>query len=219
MSETPTNPAQAVRPDAASFFAPGSIADRVELQLGVLTQGVVDCMVLATGAYPGLTEGPPEQPNAIAKSRAQPTSSWQATRSAELRDAARLTEASARLISGFAKLRGQFSHDYTIRHSDRRAGAKTRQRNTTIVKRFSVPASEAVDAISADPRTAAELTRGLANVAQGLSMPTPAQRENRDETIVKLMRRLGRSQDEIDALLEARAAKAMGETPPPTQGT
>ena len=145
MSETATPDPKPAPPGASTFFAPGSIAERVELQLGVLTQGVVDCMILATGAFPNLTEGEPTEPNAFSKPPGPGTlSSWQAARSAELRDAARLTEASARLLTGFAKYRGQFSQDFTIRHNEKRKDAKDRLRNTTITRRFSVPEHAAV---------------------------------------------------------------------------
>ena len=49
--------------DPQSLFHPGTIAERVDFQLGLLTQGVANCMILATGAFPGLTEDPaPEAP-------------------------------------------------------------------------------------------------------------------------------------------------------------
>lgn len=146
MTESTTTPdPKPAPPDPSTFFAPGSIAERVELQLGVLTQGVVDCMILATGAFPNLTEGEPTEPNAFGKHPKLGTpSTWQAARSAELRDAARLTEASARLLTGFAKYRGQFAQDFTIRHNERRKDDKDRLRNTTITRRFSVPEREVV---------------------------------------------------------------------------
>ncbi len=144
MSETTTPDPKPAPPDQSTFFAPGSIAERVELQLGVLTQGVVDCMILATGAFPNLTEGEPAEPNVFKPPKLGTVSTWQAARSAELRDAARLTEASARLLIGFAKYRGQFAQDFTIRHNEKRKDAKDRLRNTTITRRFSVPERAAV---------------------------------------------------------------------------
>lgn len=167
MDQTPTKPTI----DAASFFTPGTIAERVELQFGVLTQGVVECMILATGAYPQLTEGADAAPNSANASRPVAALSYQAARSAELRDAARLSEASARLLAGFAKLRGQFSQDFTIRHSDRRRGTdkKSRQRNTTITQRFSVPQKHAVGEDNVDPKMTSDLARSLARAAESLA--------------------------------------------------
>ncbi len=179
--------------DPASFFTPGTIAERVELQFGVLTQGVVECMILATGAYPQLTEGMATEPNAFARPKAAPISSYQAARSAELRDAARLSEASARLLAGYAKLRGQFSQDFTIRHSDRRRGAdkKDRQRNTTITQRFSVPQRHGAGEDNVDPKTTSELTRGLAQIAESLAESKAAPAKGAESARDKLFRRYG----------------------------
>lgn len=177
--------------DPASFFTPGTIAERVELQLGVLTQGVVECMILATGAYPQLTEGADAAPNPFGRPKAAPASSYQAARSAELRDAARLSEASARLLTGFAKLRGQFSQDFTIRHSDRRRGTdrKNRQHNTTITHSFSVPQKHAVGEDNVDPKMTSQLTRGLAQAAESLSRSNPAISEIDRESVKDQLRR------------------------------
>ena len=177
--------------DPASFFTPGT-AERVELQLGVLTQGVVECMILATGAYPQLTEGADLSPNPFGRPKAAPTSSYQAARSAELRDAARLSEASARLLAGFAKLRGQFSQDFTIRHSDRRRGAdkKNHQRNTTITHSFSVPQKHAVGEDNVDPKTTSELTRGPAQVAESLAQGRAAPAQGKESAMDELRRSL-----------------------------
>ncbi len=169
MSESPSDSAVSGH-SARDFYTPGSIEERVNLQLGVLTQGVVDCMMLATGAFPDLTEGPAAQVHPMVHGAAKSGSSWQAARSAELRDAARLTEASARLLAGFAKVRGQFSQDFTIRHSDRRgANAKKRMKGTTVTHRFSVPAQDALGDGALPDATAADLTRGLSKIAEDLA--------------------------------------------------
>lgn len=130
--------------DPAAFYVPGTFAERVDLQLGLLTQGVADCMILATGAMPGLTEGAPEQPAQYYPHRPpapnKNDNAWQAARSAELRDAARLSEASARLLMGFARLRGEFKQDFTVRHTDDRAASEDGRRSSTVViQKFSVP--------------------------------------------------------------------------------
>ncbi|HEX4303801.1 MAG TPA: hypothetical protein VHZ78_13475 [Rhizomicrobium sp.] len=212
----PLNPEQ--------LFHPGTIAERVDVMMSVLTQGVVDCMIFATGAFPSLTEGEPEEPNAFAKPKPAGLSSWQAARSAELRDAARLTEASARLLTGFAKLRGQFSQDFTIRHNEKRgAGKKTRQRNSTVTHRFSVPAREAVSQTHVDPKMKSDLTRNLAGVAESLaagrSQTRAAERDDKNEAALdELYRRLGiprpAKDDEPDD-----TANPAGDPPPPPTGS
>ncbi|HEY4943339.1 MAG TPA: hypothetical protein VII56_18055 [Rhizomicrobium sp.] len=207
--------------EAEHLFQPGSIAERVELQLGVLTQGVVDCMILATGAYPMLTEGPVAEPNAFAKPKAAGLSSYQSARSAELRDAARLSEASARLLTGFAKLRAQFSQDFTIRHNEKRkAGdAKNRLRNTTITQRFSVPGREAVSIDSVDPKTTAKLTRGLAKMAEGLNQKTTAQRTEKGDALrAELFRRYSRAPKGDGKAPGTDDAPPSGTPPPPSPG-
>jgi hypothetical protein len=187
---TATNPTPPPAPrDAASYLYPGSIADQIGAQLGVLTQGVVDCMILATGAYPDLTEGAPQEPNAWTKASPK-GSAWQAARSAELHDAARLSEASARLLTGFAKLRAQFSQDFTIRHTDD-GDAKSRKRKTTVTHRFSTPQKLAVSEDNVPPEVTADLTRNLARMAQGVADKAKAKRQaNTGETRAEITRRL-----------------------------
>jgi hypothetical protein len=83
----------------------------------------------------------------------------------QVNDAARLSEASARLLTGFAKIRNQFSQDFTMRCSESR-DAKGRPRQvTTLTHRFSLPreesskeaiaaTTEALDRVRANLRTA-----------------------------------------------------------------
>lgn len=214
--ENPTTPTL----KAEDLFFPGTIAEQVEMLMGVLTQGIVDCMIFATGAYPNLTEGPPDEPNAFAKPKAKAISTWQAARSAELGDAARLTEAGARLLTGFAKLRGQFSQDFTIRHNEKRKATKNRLRNTTITHSFSVPGSEAVSVMSIDPKTTTGLTRNLAkvadNLAEGRAKTRAAEEKKKGEAALdELYRQFGDSRDEDDA----DDAPPSGNPPPPPPGT
>lgn len=209
-TETSTTPAE--KHDAADYFHPGSIAERVDTQLGVLTQGVVECMILATGNFPDLTEGPPAEPDARIKVKPMTLSSWQAARSAELRDAARLTDASARLLAGFAKLRGQFSQDFTIRHSDRQgANAKKRQRNTTITHSFSVPGKQALAVEDAGDESAADLTRELRKIAERLAQDVRKNGDGVESPLEMLKRKLD--------LPPEPAPDASSEEPPPSPGT
>jgi len=211
MPQKQAKPRRAARLKPHDIFQPGSIADRVELQLGVLTQGVIDCMALATGAYSDLTEGPADAPNDWRKAR--PTSSWQTARSAELRDAARLSEASARLLAGFAKLRGQFSQNFTIRHTDGRGGkAKAQQQNTMLTHSFSLPGKQAV-AEDATP-TAAGLTRGLAKIAGDMAQRRAQEKNGGESPREKLARVL----DELARAHDA-TAEAAGDGATPSSGS
>ena len=188
-------------PDASMFFYPGTVADRIEMQLGVLTKGVVDCMLLATGDFPDLTEGvappaggyPPHMP--MPKVKSGPVTAWQAARSAELRDAARLSEASARLLEGFAKFRGQFSQDFTIRHSSKRgAHKKVRADTTTMVHTFSVPSAPGAEL----DLQAQDVRRGLTKVAEDMAARTGASRPDDDDALEALKRQLGIDDDGND---------------------
>ena len=218
------------------LFHPGTIAERVEVQLGVLTQGVIDCMIFATGAFPSFTEGtvPEQTSNPYApyphkqqaqSARAGSLTSWQAARSAELRDAARLSEATASLLTGFAKLRGQFSQDFTIRHNEKRKAGdpKSRLRNTTISHSFSVPAREAVSVESVDPATPAGLTGYFAKVTEGLAPDSDATKKADGEAALnELYRRFGVSRDEKDDGADeedADDAPSSGSPPPPPPGS
>jgi hypothetical protein len=132
--------------DVAALCHPGSFSEQVELQLGLLTQGVTECMMLATGAFPGLTEE--EEPEAPAWGHRRPktpTASWATVRSGQLRDAARLSEASARLLTGLAKVQAQRGQRFTVRHTDRNDGTKNRRRVTTITHSFHVPFADSTD--------------------------------------------------------------------------
>ena len=133
--------------DVATLVNTDSLSQQIELQLGLLTQGVSECMILATGAAPNLTEGPEPEARPSYSHVRTPTSrpvSWSTARSLQLRDAARLAQSSAGLISGYAKLRGQFAQRFTVRHTDSRDGGKNSRRVTTITQSFAVPRGEAM---------------------------------------------------------------------------
>ncbi len=222
--ENPPTPKPASQLQPEQLFHAGTMAEQVEVMMGVLTQGVVDCMIFATGAYPNLTEGSPEEPNAIAKPKPGGLSTWQSARSAELRDAARLTEASARLLTGFAKYRGQFSQDFTIRHGETRKpgdAKKKRQRHSTITHRFSVPAREAPTVASLDPETTAERARkaaAAASLAEAERQARAAQEKAEHETSIdELYRICGVPRPKKDDAVAD--APPVGDPPPPPPET
>jgi len=158
--------------DLTGLIVPGSFAARVDLQLGLLTQGVADCMILATGAFPGLTEGATAQPVTNYYSHRPPPAppasgnAWQTARSAELRDAARLSEASARLLLGFARLRGTFRQDFTVRHTHEQPAGKDGGRGMTVVtQRFAVPGAGEEQT----PELGADITAQLGKTVEAMA--------------------------------------------------
>ncbi len=138
--------------DVARLFHSGSLTEQIELQLGMLTQGVTECMILATGAVPGLTEGP--VPDAAAQNvwprpkKSASGNNWTVPRSLQLRDAARLSQASASLVSSFVKLRGQFGQRFTVRHTHAGDGDRKKKRRgvTTVTHSFTMPREDAIPA-------------------------------------------------------------------------
>lgn len=108
--------------DLESLFDHGSMIDQVQLQVSLLTAAMTKNMILATGPAPDLTEGPlPETPGyAIRYAKPEPAeraTSWTAARSLQLRDAARLSFATASLVGAFAKLEGLSGQRFTTRHT------------------------------------------------------------------------------------------------------
>jgi hypothetical protein len=161
-------PKEEVRPppDVEQLYFKGSLSQKVEFQLGILSQAVGDCIVFASGSFPNLSEGPLQEVPSRGHDRsyARPLG-FAAARSLQLNDAARLSEATARLLTGFAKIRGQFAQDFTMRCCESR-DAKGRPRQvTTVTHRFSLPREEASQEAIATTREAVERVRAkLANM-------------------------------------------------------
>ena len=132
-----------------SFLCSGSLSEQVELQIAMLTQGVVESMMLSSGEFSSdRAESPPVEENVWLR-RPPPKAALsraQMARSADLKDAARLSEASAKLLSGFAKLRGQFKQEFTVHHTNSRDD-KTgeRKRVTVLQQNYSTPRAETDD--------------------------------------------------------------------------
>ena len=83
----------------------------------------MDSMVASSGMFrpkpePEPYERPayytPQMRGAGAKASRDPAEAEQATRSADLRDAARMAEASAKLIGAMARMRTEFKQHYTV---------------------------------------------------------------------------------------------------------
>jgi hypothetical protein len=75
---------------------------------------------------------------------AQRTTNWPQVRSAQLHDAARLAEASARLVNGYAKFRSHVDQQFSLRHTASHNKRGKKLRVSTITHRFSAPRDEAI---------------------------------------------------------------------------
>jgi len=108
--------------DLEDLFNPDPLLDQLEMQVGLLTSAMTRNMLLATGALPDLSEGPlPDAPrHGVGYGKSTPAerpTSWADARSLHLRDAARLSFATASLIGAYAKLKGPAPQRITARHT------------------------------------------------------------------------------------------------------
>ena len=99
---------------SAELFLPpeGGIEEQLQRQIAFMTQGVMDCMVLANN-FPELSGPEPEPPPPDAWGRRRPAEPPPDQRSLRLREAAHLSNATARLVAAYAKLRGEFHFTYS----------------------------------------------------------------------------------------------------------
>jgi hypothetical protein len=123
--------------DVEGLLNSDSMLDQLELQVSLLTSAMTRNMVLATGAVPGLTEGPmPEtQGYGFGKPPAsERANGWAVARSLQLRDAAQLSFATASLVNAYAKLKGPSPQKFTTRHTiiPDPSGVKKPRKVTTI---------------------------------------------------------------------------------------
>ncbi len=97
--------------DPKIFLPPeGSLAEQIARQVDFLTQGVMECMVRSSGLFePAAPEAePPSHPSYGFHRPPAPPHAGPNTRSTELRDAAYLSNATARLIAAAVKLHGEY---------------------------------------------------------------------------------------------------------------
>jgi hypothetical protein len=135
-------PKEAAKPrpkiEPEDLFNHDSLINQVETQVSLLTSAMSQNMLLATGAYPALSQGPGEeeaQKNVWLRPKAGPArNGWADARSLHLRDAARLSFATASLISAYTKLKGPAAQRFTTRHTiiPDPAGRKKPRRITTV---------------------------------------------------------------------------------------
>jgi hypothetical protein len=124
--------------DLEAMFNSDPLLDQLEMQVGLLTSAMTRNMILATGAVPDMTEGLlPEAPNyGVGYGRSKPVeraTKWADARSLHLRDAARLSFATASLIGAYSKLKGLAPQRITARYTiipDPRGGKKSRKITT-----------------------------------------------------------------------------------------
>jgi hypothetical protein len=124
--------------DLEAMFNSDPLLDQLEMQVGLLTSAMTRNMILATGAVPDLTEGPlPETPRyGVGYGKPKPVeraTKWTDARSLHLRDAARLSFATASLIGAYAKLKGPAPQRITARYTivpDPGGGKKSRKITT-----------------------------------------------------------------------------------------
>lgn len=147
MAEEEANtPKKPPSPDVDILFNHGTFQQQVEMQMALLTQAVASCMLYASGAGRDLDEEPPSSGGMRVgpRPRAARATAWPQARSAQLHDAARLAEASARLVNGYAKFRSHVDQQFSLRHTASHNKRGKKLRVSTITHRFSAPRDEAI---------------------------------------------------------------------------
>jgi hypothetical protein len=111
--------------DAENFAPPaGTIRQQVEMQLAFLTKAVVDSSVLCSGLF----EPDVAPPEPVFRARAAAPRTPRNIREFELGIAARMAEASAKLIAAYAKVHGHFEQRYTVHHLHKIEGDGTKRK-------------------------------------------------------------------------------------------
>lgn len=152
---------------AAGLFHHGPIVEQVEQQISLLTVAMAESMIYASGAFPDLTEGElPETPQHDFRygKPAQPkrATTWSAARSLQLHDAARMSFATASLVSALTKLKTQPCQRFTTRQTliPDADGKKKPRKVTTFTHTLFAPREEApVGAVPGAVETAVRETQ------------------------------------------------------------
>jgi hypothetical protein len=151
--------------DAQSFVSTGTVPEQVELQIALLTQGMMESMLLSSGEFSSDRGEAPAQEVNVWQRRASSKATLsraQLARSADLKDAARLSEASAKLLIGLARLRGQFKQDFTVHHTSSRDDKTGERKHVTVARQnFTTPRVEPEDA-----KASADAAKGAIAAAQ-----------------------------------------------------
>jgi hypothetical protein len=145
--EEANKPKKPPSPDVDILFNHGTFQQQIEMQMAMLTQALASCMLYASSAGRDVLEEEPQTRSGFwsgTRPAAQRTTNWPQVRSAQLHDAARLAEASARLVNGYAKFRSHVDQQFSLRHTASHNKRGKKLRVSTITHRFSAPRDEAI---------------------------------------------------------------------------
>jgi len=144
--ENTKKPRKPRSPDVDILFSHGTFQQQIEMQMALLTQAVASCMLHASGAVLDPVEDPQPSRGSWGEplSNTAPADNWRQIRSQQLHDAARLAEATARLVNGYAKFRGHIDQQFSLRHSASHDKKGKKLRVSTITHRFTAPRGETI---------------------------------------------------------------------------
>lgn len=142
----PSPAALSAQRSAESLFHPGSIHDQLVQQISLLTQGMSEAMIFASGAVPepedDETQERPRYGYAHRKPKlADENEARLAARSRQLQDAARLSIATASLVGALARFNSQPGQRFTTRHTivPDPTGKRKARRITTVTHTLFAP--------------------------------------------------------------------------------
>lgn len=131
--------------DPEAHYNSDPLLTQLEMQIGLLTSAMTKNMLLATGVCPGLTEPLSDEDapkNVWRRPKAGPAgNAFADARSLHLRDAARLSFATASLIGAYAKLKGSAPQRITARYTSVPGTDKRKKPRTITTLTHSVVAS------------------------------------------------------------------------------
>lgn len=151
---------KAPRPEVDILFNHGTFQQQIEMQMALLTQAVARCMLHASGDFVDQETVRPSP--YVRRYDAPPPASYPidspATRFAQLQNAARLAEASASLVHGYARFRSHVDQQFSLRHTASHNKTGKKVRISSLMHRFTAPRDEAIpDARSLGAEVAKDL--------------------------------------------------------------
>jgi hypothetical protein len=155
-------------PNAAALYFSGTMTERANMLIGMLTNAAVESLFLAGGNCPELTEQGYAERKAYAASIAgkmAPPPAYKgavtpylAARSACLRDAVRASEAVARLIASHTNTRKAYSSETVATVDEWQDGDKRRRRVRTVQRFGLAPEDSVIDAAAVVPPSTDSVT-------------------------------------------------------------
>ena len=148
MRETTSESAKSISAlrSAESLFHPGSVSDQVLQQISLLTQGMTESMIFASGAIPDpaddeAQEEPRHEYWQRKRKQPNPGELHSEARSRMLQDAARLSFATASLVGALSRFNSQPGQRFTTRHTivPDPTGKRKAKRITTITHTLFAP--------------------------------------------------------------------------------